>query len=79
MYELSTDEKPSEGVVMAVARVTNQSPLEMEPLIEIIDPDALNTLLASTGGSDPSVTVSFGYCGCQVTATATEIQIDYQD
>jgi hypothetical protein len=37
-YERHSNETPSEAVIAAVAEATDQSPLEIEPLAEVIDP-----------------------------------------
>jgi hypothetical protein len=47
----------------------------MEPLFEVSDPDALNTLFDSTDVRSSPVTVTFGYCGQQFTITADDIQL----
>lgn len=79
MYELGLDETPAEAVITAVAAVTDQSSLAMEPLIETIDPDGLNTILDTSGEKESPVTLTFDYCECQVTATPDELQIDHQE
>lgn len=38
------DERVSEAVISAIADLENVSPLELPPLYEVIDPDALNVL-----------------------------------
>ncbi|WP_436927817.1 HalOD1 output domain-containing protein [Halosimplex amylolyticum] len=63
-------EEPAEAVVIAVAEVTGQSPLEMEPLPEVIDPDALNSLFDGERDQLSSVSVTFDYCGQRVTVTS---------
>lgn len=73
------DASPAESVIAAVAEVTGQSPLEMEPLAEVIDPDALDSLFDSTDDRSASTTVTFGYCGLQVTMTADSVQVDPSD
>lgn len=73
------DETISVAVVTAVANATGQSPLEMDPLWESVDTDALEALLTDTDRTGSSPTVSFTYCGCTVTVTDDEIQIDGPD
>jgi len=70
-----TEETLSVTVVTAVAEATGQSPLEMDPLWESIDPDALASLLDDTARSASSPTVTFTYCGCRVTVTPDDIQV----
>jgi len=69
----------SMAVITAVADVTGQSPLEMDPLWESIDADALEALLGDTGQQRPAPTVTFTYCDCEVTVTNDDIQIDRSD
>ena len=73
--ELSPEETPSEAVVHAVAEATNQPPLEMKPLTEVIDPVALNNYIACADEKESSIRAMFDYCGCHVIATPSEIQI----
>lgn len=60
------DETPSEAVINAVASLTGDDPLEMDPLSGAIDPDALDGLFqdGEYGGRPPEVQFSFN--GCQV-------------
>lgn len=74
-YEHGFDETPAETVVTRVAKMLGRSPLEMEPLFEVVDPDALNRLFDATDESRSSVTVTFDYCGRQVAVTAGGIQL----
>lgn len=56
-------------IVEAVAERNAVDPTDLEPrLHDVIDPDALDTLFPSSGGSDsPSATVEFTYAGCSIT------------
>lgn len=71
-YELDHDEPPSMGVVDAVSAVENRPPLDLPPLAEAINPDALARLFA--GGAE-SIRVSFRYCGYEVTVTSEEVRV----
>lgn len=71
-YTLGETESPSEGVYVAVADVENCPPLEPPPLAETVDPDALDTLLLDSDGSNR---ISFDYCGYDVTVTPDEIRV----
>lgn len=55
----------TERVVRAVAAHTDSDPLELPPLYEAIDPDALNAGVHASGESE----LSFHYAGRVVTAT----------
>ncbi|MFC7081999.1 HalOD1 output domain-containing protein [Halorussus caseinilyticus] len=56
-------------VVETVSAVAGKEPDAMEPLYSILDPDALETILASPQGG--FVRLSFSYEGCSVTLTST--------
>ena len=52
----------------AIATRDGADPSDCQPLYEVIDPDALETLFAPTqAGTDRHGTVTFEYCGYQVT------------
>ena len=60
--ELTTD------VVYTVADVSDTDPVDLPPLYDVIDTDALNDLVA--GSYDSALrTISFQYCGYTVTVT----------
>ena len=65
-------ENTSQAVVAAVAAETGRDPLELEPLYEVFDPDALDALCESREGaaSEASLCVEFTYAGCAVSVTA---------
>lgn len=73
-YELASGERPSEGVVAALAAVTGKSPLDLYPVGHVIDTDALDTLLTENGSKSPDE-VAFRYAGWIITITATEIRV----
>lgn len=79
LYERVSGETPAEAVVMAVAEVTGRSPLAMEPLGEVIDPDALNRLFDGRADGPSSAIVAFDYCDQEVTVTADFVQTTRSD
>lgn len=62
---VQTHERVTEAVVSAVAEEANVSPLELEPLADAVDPDALNALF--DGGT--AVAVEFTYHGFAVSVS----------
>lgn len=58
---MADDRPPSMKIVSAVADSEGADPTDIPPLYQVIDPDALDNLLA-----DRSVTVSFEYFGYNV-------------
>ncbi|MXR42643.1 hypothetical protein GRX01_15020 [Halobaculum sp. WSA2] len=77
-----TDATAILAVVARVASVSGVDPLELPPLYDVIDPDALNAIFSGRAedGSDGGVTVSFEYADHRVrvsgcgTATATPLK-----
>lgn len=68
-YRRDPGESPSDSVVRVVAAVTGDEPMQMEPLYEAIDPDALDQVFDSTDADSEagsSTRVSFRYQGCAV-------------
>lgn len=60
---------PTIGVVEAVSRQTDTDPLELPPLYEAIDPNALDNLFNKGGGDSSVDSVHFDYAGHSVTVT----------
>jgi hypothetical protein len=68
--------RPGVAIVEAVAAATNREPIDLPPLQETIEADALGTLL---DGRSSSVTVSFRYADTDVSATgdgSIEVRVD---
>jgi hypothetical protein len=69
-------EPPSRRVVGAISEATGRDPLELPPLAETIDPDALDALfsggLQSDGSGSPTTDgqVAFRFAGCEVVVHA---------
>lgn len=59
---LEDDSVPSEAVVRAIAQAKGVDPVEMPSLYGIVDPEALDTVFKSSGGSY----VQFPFCGYTV-------------
>lgn len=71
MESLSADsqlagEQLSTKVVERVAAFKGTESVELDPLYEAINPDALNHLFTSPNGADRSGRISFVYCDCEV-------------
>lgn len=73
-YERRSSQTASEAVIAAVSEATDQSPLEMIPLAEVVDPDAVDGLVTRDDGAT-AVSVAFDYCGRHVTVTPDEVQV----
>lgn len=64
---------PSQAIVERVAALEEIDHTELDPLYEAIDPDALDTLVETTGRSDSPLQVEFTYHGYEVTVTGDEV------
>ncbi|WP_224270901.1 HalOD1 output domain-containing protein [Haloprofundus salinisoli] len=69
--EIREHENASDAVVMAVADARNADPLELDPLYDTIDPDALDAIFSSSDSAHPSVELEFDIGGCHVTVRGT--------
>lgn len=63
-YELDPDKSVSDGVIEAVAAVSDHEPTSLDPLYSVIDPDALDALFEPGHLAIPQV--QFRYNGCEV-------------
>lgn len=64
-WKRDSAEDPVYAVVSAVAEVLNEDPLELPPLNEVVNPEALNALFTSRPGITVD-SVEFQYAGCEV-------------
>ena len=71
-YSRDPGELTSEAVPTAVAAVEGCSPLELDPLASVVDPDAVDSLLSET---DESTRVCFHYVGYEIQSTPAEILV----
>ena len=62
---------PSVAVVQTVATAADKEPIELSPLIETLDPDALDELFVHASGPDSAVSLSFQLGEYEVTVTGT--------
>ena len=74
------DATPSESVIRRTANYKGVDPLELTPLYESIDPDALDALVGRNAANGSGVEVEFTYNGYNVTVTGNGIvHIDEYD
>lgn len=62
---------PSFAVITVVSKITERDPLELDPISESIDGDALNALC--TADSSSGFRLTFPYCGCEITIRADDV------
>ena len=58
---------PSEAVVARIANCEGVDPLELPPLYESIDADAIDALVRTAEANDSALQIEFTYHGYQVT------------
>jgi hypothetical protein len=65
---------PSMAVIEAVADARGVDPLQLEPLANAIDPEALDRFFAHTYGGRPRAVgrLTFEVAGCEVTVTGAD-------
>ena len=80
-YDVDGDESPSHAVVHAVAAVTGRSPVDLDPLYDVVDPDHLDGLFGCRGPEPSRTGGSFVllFDGCEVTVTRDEIRVREAD
>lgn len=64
----SVDARMSDRVITAVANMKGTDPINLDPLYEVIEPDALNALYKrdELGRARSPERIEFTYCGCEV-------------
>lgn len=68
-FEWGSDRTLSEAVVDAVATAAGVDPLQLDPLYESVDPDALDTIFMPEASGRPregDASVAFSVCGYEV-------------
>lgn len=60
---------PSAAVLDVLAAVEATDPVELPPLFQAVDPEALDALVSSAEPADDPLSVSFAYEGNDVTVT----------
>lgn len=78
-YEIDGDESPSIAVVRAVAALTDTSPLDLDPLYDVVDPEHLDGLFEGTGDDTVRTESTFTFDGCEVTVTDDVIHVERID
>lgn len=74
-YRMGPDERPTEAVVMAVSAVRNLPVTELDPLTEVVDPDALDLVCAGRTDGDSNARVTFTYSDCVVEVTNPLVRV----
>lgn len=74
-YDLDEDELPSTVIVRSVASLTDTSPLDLNPLYNVIDPNHLDKLFQNHDESTVQAEITFTYNGCEVTITGDKLYV----
>lgn len=71
-FDWTTFDSPSTAVVTAVAETADRDPTTIDPLYEVVDPDALDDIVASTcyPRGTPDARIEFLYHGYRVLVKA---------
>jgi len=72
-YEAAYDHEstsPVMAIVAAVGNVLNTDPIELDPLSETVDGDALERVLQTPDPTDGSVQLSLSYADCDITVSS---------
>lgn len=79
-YEWSSP-NPSTDIVRIVAILKNVNPTDLDPIHTAIDPNELDPLLNSARNNPErsSVTLSFNYAGCHITADESGVGVEVLD
>lgn len=77
-YHIRTGESTSEAVIRAVADATDQDPLELQPIAESIDPDAVNVMFTRAAEEDVEA-LTLLYEGCRVEVDCDTVYIETVD
>ncbi|MEZ3117166.1 HalOD1 output domain-containing protein [Halobaculum sp. MBLA0147] len=72
--ETTSEEAVSTGVVIAVSEVLGTTADDLRPIGEVLDADALDSLVAGDGETD--VSVRFQYERCSVVVTGDSITVE---
>jgi hypothetical protein len=71
----SADQSPSIAVISVVAGVLDRDPGDLERMYGTVDPEALDSLLQSSGTDAAATEVRFRYAGCDVTVGPERIVV----
>lgn len=76
--EIAGEEQPSEAVVRGVAAATGRSALDLTPLFESVDPDALDALFGCLPDGTPRTPgrVVFPLDGCSVSVEGSQVRVN---
>ncbi|MFC6719411.1 HalOD1 output domain-containing protein [Natrialbaceae archaeon GCM10025810] len=76
-YDPAVDDSLTAVIVGAVARAVGCEPLEVEPLYDVLDPDALESLFEPCSAGPRSGSVSFVLEGVRVTVVdGTRVRVE---
>ncbi|WP_318570766.1 HalOD1 output domain-containing protein [Salinigranum marinum] len=79
LYDRDPADPCSHTVVSAVATSLGCSPLDLEPLFDRLDPEALDALVGRANASGDTPVVTFEFAGCAVAATPAAVRVARTD
>ena len=72
---LGEKEDPTVAIVEAVSEATGRDPIEIQPLAEVLDPDALDAVFAGASPANP-IGLTFYLDGCRVSVDEDTIDVE---
>lgn len=73
-YRVREEESASRAVIRAVADVRDRDPIDMEPMVETIDPEAVDEVF--TRSSEDVATLTLLYEGCRIQVTDDAVVVE---
>lgn len=70
-FDLDNPDAVPDAIVFALAEIRDEDPIELMPLGDVVDPDALGTIFQPAVESDTRVSITFEYSGYVVTVHET--------
>lgn len=74
-YRIRASESPCEVVIRAVADVTDRDPLDLDPIADTVDPEAIDTMFTRSSREDVA-TLKLIYEGCRVEVTSDVVHVE---
>jgi hypothetical protein len=75
LYDRDPADPCSDTVVSAVAASLGCSPLDLDPLFDRLDPEALDALVGRANAAANTPVVTFEFAGCAVAVTPAAVRV----
>lgn len=74
-WVVGASESVTVAIIRAVAEATGRDPTDLEPIADVLDPDALEAIYATASADNP-IELTFQYEGCTVTVDQDAIDVE---